>query len=151
MKKFYYIGIFILIISCNNGKCIENYVTDTSCFENFREMDMTLLTKEIDFSKKVNCFEWDSLEVGKRGSYKNYICMKFHQIYKTGREIYLGKDLESHMNWFDVDRDWTFIYFYKNGTILNDVLAIPKPHYFFEELKKNNESNSFRKKKISDI
>ena len=147
MKKFYGLVFFILTISCNNDKCIENYAMDISCFENFQGIDVTLLTKEIDFSKKVNCFEWDSLEVGERGSYENYTCMKFHQIYKTGSETYLGKDLESHMNWLDLDRDWTFIYFYENGTILNDVLAIPKPHYFFEELKKNNESNLFRKKK----
>ncbi|MBC3846845.1 hypothetical protein H8K90_10680 [Winogradskyella echinorum] len=145
MNKLYYLTISIFTLSCSSDKCLEKYATDTSCFDSLIVTDLTSFQKEIDFSERINCFEWDSLEVGERGSYKNYPCLNFHQICEKGSGTYLGKDLESHMDWFDRDRHWTFIYFYENGTLLNDVLAVPLSTYLFDELKENNESNLFRK------
>ncbi len=145
MNKLYWLAFFIFTTSCNHDKCNLNYTEETSCFNNLQGILWTSLTKETNFSKKINCFEWDSLKVGERGSYQNYPCLKFHQICKKGCGTYFGKNLEKHMNWLDQDRDWTFIYFYKNGTLLNNVIAIPQPSYLFQELKKNNKSNLFRK------
>ena len=145
MNKLCYLTILIFTISCNSDKCIEKYTADTSCFDSLLKTDLTSFQKEIDFSKRINCFEWDSLKVGERGSYENYPCLKFHQICEKRCGTYLGKDLESHMDWFDRDRHWTFIYFYENGTLLNDVLTVPLSAYLFDELKENNESNLFRK------
>lgn len=147
MNKLYCLTISIFTLSCNSDKCLEKYPVDTSCFYSLIGTDLTYFKKEIDFEKRINCFEWDSLKVGESGSYKNYPCFRFHQICEKGCGTYLGKDLESHMDWFDADRHWTFIYFYENGTLLSDVLAVPQSAYLFDELKKNNDSNLFRKTK----
>jgi hypothetical protein len=138
MKKLCF-GILFLILSCN--VCNEKHIADTSCFKKLQISILKESTKKINFSKQINCFEWDSLEIGYRGSYENYPCSKFHQIDKK-YDIFLGRKLENHMDWLDRDRHWTFLYFYKNGMILNDVLAIPESVASFHELKENNGSDN---------
>ncbi len=107
-------------------------VINTSCFENFQSINLTTVSKLLNSSERINCFEWDSLEVGKRDSFKNYPCIKFHQICKKNCGNYLGKELSNHMDWLDGDKNWTFIYFYENGKKLNVALAFPEsPDNFY--------------------
>lgn len=137
MIKKCFLGLFFLVLNCNEYECEKTLKKSVSCFEDFKISIRKTTTSKIDFSKQIDCFEWDSIEIGKRGSYKKQPCTNFYQINEKESGTYLGKNLENHMDWLDYDRNWTFVYFYKNGIFINDALAINSNVASFHKLKTN--------------
>lgn len=147
---------FLVVIS---SACSDVQENKYHCFESVYDHLTNDTIKEIDFGLQLNCFDWDSLELGLRGSYKNYPSVNFTIIegWERGekRNVMKGSSIESKMDWFDMDRHWQMIYFYKGGNILNYALAISQSAVSFTELMIKQKvrfiSKSESKFRISDM
>lgn len=151
MKGLIYILLTLTIISCLN--CPENLELDTSCFSSLITKLTNDSVKEIDLGFEINCFQWDSLEIGGRGSYEAYPCMNFTLIengkYAENGKVVEGSNLESEMDWFDRDRHWQMVYFYNNGQIQNEALAISQSAVSFFDMTLKNRGTIFLNKSES--
>ncbi|WP_157454210.1 hypothetical protein [Crocinitomix catalasitica] len=139
MKGLIYILLTLTFISCSN--CPENPELDTSCFSSVITKLTNDSVKKIDLGSELNCFQWDSIEIGGRGSYEAYPCMNFTMIengkYAENGKVVEGSNLESEMDWFDRDGHWQMVYFYHNGKIQNEAFAISQSAVSFFDMTLN--------------
>lgn len=122
VKRISLLTLVIFIISCNKHKQLDiKYKSNMKCLTNI-EKQILLNEKILDFSKHINCFEWDSLKIENLNNFdlRKYFDFKFKVVNDSIRKRMEDKGLV-----FQADEEsWSYIFFYSKGTILNDALAI---------------------------
>ena len=131
----------IIALSCSTQGRMKN--SSYACFDVMRTLLQNDSIKSIDFSKTINCFEWDSLELAVRGSYENHPEIEFALIDNRHNRSVFGREIETVIDWFDRDRHWQMIYFYHNGKKLNQALAISEVPVSFRQLRLTLDDNFF--------
>lgn len=110
-------GIIIIAVLWTEKDWIEEK-EEVSCFEEFQSN--ISVYRDSSFSiEEIDCFEWDSVVVAPRGSYRKHVTLNYKILRKN------AKDDPQVLDWLDGDRNWTYILFYKNGILLNDAIAVP--------------------------
>ncbi|WP_128332132.1 hypothetical protein [Apibacter sp. HY039] len=133
---FSLLPFFLLTISCKNKNCIN---VNTNTLHCFNELDNKILRdsiSHINFAREINCFKWDSLEIGMRSSYLDYPCMNFKLVdIDPQKNVWVkGREIEEHMDSYDRDKYWYIIYFYYKGDMLNQSLAINESVVSFDSI-----------------
>ena len=114
----------------------------------------------LDFSKIVDCFEWDTMYVTSESLTENYPELEYTYI----GNVHNGEELGNVNNWLDGSRDWNYIFFFKNNETIPNAFVICQTELYLRDLinmkfSKNNarfrigkgdDEGDFRELKIPD-
>jgi hypothetical protein len=110
------ISICLLFEYFNEDWVEEDY--EVQCFEEL-EVGIHQDSSSAVLEEYITCFEWDSIVLLGFGTYEDYLHLNFKKI-RTNLEYESGG-----LDWLDGDRQWSYIYFYNEGQLLNDAIAVP--------------------------
>jgi hypothetical protein len=100
-----------------NQQWIEEKDT-VSCFEDF-EHEIHTTVGLVHLEESVNCFDWDSVALGYSTEYRKKIDLNY-KIFRLEPNGQLPPfDFEERC------KDWSYLYFYVNGLIVENAIAIP--------------------------